>query len=57
MSFLLAVLIVSTLAVVGVAVACWMHVRKHMQHAGPSDTLKHVAMHEAEVERENQEQQ
>lgn len=57
MTVLYAFLIVSVLALLGVAVACWVHVRRHMQHAGPSDTLKHVALHEAELEREKSQEQ
>lgn len=36
-----------TLALVGVAAACWLHVRRHLKRPAPSDTLKHVALHEA----------
>lgn len=42
------VLVVCTLALVGVAVACWLHVRKHMKQPPPSETMKHVALREAE---------
>lgn len=41
-----------TLALVGVAAACWLHVRRHMKRPAPSDTLKHVALHDAARNRE-----
>ena len=48
-------LILCTLALVVAAGACWLHVRKHMQHPAPSDTMKHVALEEAAGESKAQE--
>ncbi len=47
-TILYVILILCTVTLIVAVGACYVHVRKHMKHPAPSETMKQVALHEQE---------